>query len=125
MKKLKIQLAYCVFYVVVLGALAVITFMTGFFIVGTIASVFIVLSIGSWLYNLRDYKFYRELNYQMAGMSMSQKLEILNGYEELWLTYAEDAEVKEFREAGRFLPPTHPCYKDLNYLLERAVVYKK
>lgn len=123
MRELRKKLYYCIGYVVVLGVVAAVFFIHGPLILAIVALIGIALSIASWLFNVRDYRAYVELNAEMRGKSILEKLEILDGEEELWLTYALEEEVQEFRNAASILSPEY--YKYFQYLLERAQAYEK
>lgn len=125
MRELRKKLYYCIGYVVVLGVVAAVFFIHGPLIIAILALAGIVLSIASWLFNVRDYRAYVELNAEMQGKSISEKLRILDGEEELWLTYASEEEVQEFRDVASLLSPSSPAYKSLQYLLERAQAHEK
>lgn len=123
MRELRKKLYYCIGYVVVLGGIAAAGFIFGPAIVAILALIGIALSIASWLFNVRDYRAYVELNAEMRGKSIIEKLKILDGEEELWLTYASEEEVQEFRSAASLLPPEY--HKYFQYLLERAQAHEK
>lgn len=123
MRELRKKLYYCIGYVVVLGVVAAVFFIHGPLIIAILAIIGIALSISSWLFNVRDYRAYVQLNAEMRGKSILEKLEILDGEEELWLTYALEEEVQEFRNAASILSPEY--YKYFQYLLERAQAYEK
>ena len=125
MRELRKKLYYCIGYVVVLGGIAAAGFIFGPAIVAILALIGIALSIASWLFNVRDYRAYVGLNADLKGLALAEKMKILDGEEELWLTYASEEEVQEFRSAASLLPPSSPAYKSLQYLLERAQAHEK
>ena len=59
----------------------------------------------------------------MQGKKIIEKLKILDGEEELWLTYATEEEVQEFRNAASMLSPEY--HKYFQYLFERAQAHEK
>lgn len=123
MRELRKKLYYCIGYVVVLGVVAAVFFIHGPLIIAILALIGIVLSIASWLFNVRDYRAYVELNAEMQGKKIIEKLKILDGEEELWLTYATEEEVQEFRNAASMLSPEY--HKYFQYLFERAQAHEK
>ena len=123
MRELRKKLYYCIGYVVVLGVVAAVFFIHGPLIIAILALAGIVLSIASWLFNVRDYRAYVELNAEMQGKKIIEKLKILDGEEELWLTYATEEEVQEFRNAASMLSPEY--HKYFQYLFERAQAHEK
>lgn len=123
MRELRKKLYYCIGYVVVLGGIAAAGFIFGPAIVAILALIGIALSIASWLFNVRDYRAYVELNAEMQGKKIIEKLKILDGEEELWLTYATEEEVQEFRNAASMLSPEY--HKYFQYLFERAQAHEK
>lgn len=115
------KLSICILFALISLAAGILFFFWGFGVLAILSWFFWAGCILAVVFEVRDYRFYKELSAQMQGKTLDEKLEILNYHEECWLSYASPEEVNAFREEVA----ANPKNKFLDYLLERAASYGK
>ena len=125
MKRLKQQVLWGVAIVIIALFAGVVGFAGGVLFVGVIGLCIAAGCLTGIYFAVRDYNFYRDMTVRMQNLTVHEKIDIIYENVELWMQYASEEDVNELRHYFRVMSPEQPDYKRLEYLLERAEVYRK
>lgn len=125
MKKLKQQISWGVAIAVIALLVSIFGFVGGVLFMGIIGLCIAAGCLAGIYFTVRDYNFYRDMTVRMQNLTVREKIDIIFENVELWMQYASKEEVDELRCYFRVMSPEQSDYKRLEYLLERAEVYRK